>query len=147
MLSRHIERDSLTLQIDTMPSAAALDASLASGVVDEDTPHGLSSGSEEVAAAVPVLRFLSFHQAQIGFMNKSRGLERLPRLLLRQLLRRQLAELVVDERQELLGGTGVALLDGGQNARDLGHSGQFTAPKAARLRRRNAKSADRRAGS
>jgi hypothetical protein len=33
----------------------------------------------------------------------------------------ELAELVVDERQQLLGGVRVALLDGAQNARDLAH--------------------------
>jgi hypothetical protein len=48
-------------------------------------------------------------------------LERLARLLLRQLLRRQLAQLVVDQRQELLGGVRVALLDGGEDARDVAH--------------------------
>src|SRR5262245_46133474 len=116
MLSRHIERDRFTLQIDAPPSAAAFDASLATGVVDKDAPHGLSGSGKEMAAAVPVLRFLPFHQAEIGFMNKSRGLERLARSLLRQLLRRQLAKFVVDERQELLGSTGVAFFDGGQNA-------------------------------
>src|SRR5262249_26964545 len=49
------------------------------------------------------------------------GLKRLPRMLLGQLLRRQLAQLVVDQRQELAGGAGIALLDGGEDARDFGH--------------------------
>jgi len=43
----------------------------------------------------------------------------------RELLGRQFAKFVVNEWQEFLGGTRVALLDCGQNARDYGHSGQF----------------------
>ena len=35
---------------------------------------------------------------------------------------RQLAQLVVDQGQQLLGGLRVALLDGGQDARDVGHA-------------------------
>ena len=54
-------------------------------------------------------------------MDQGRGLERLARLLLGQLLRRQLAQLVVDQRQELLGGVRVALLDRGQDAGDIAH--------------------------
>ena len=37
---------------------------------------------------------------------------------------RELAQLVVDERQQSLGGLRVALLDGGQDAGDVGHDRQ-----------------------
>src|SRR5262249_56471555 len=43
------------------------------------------------------------------------------RLLLGQLLGRQLAQLVVDQRQQLLGGVRLALFDGGQDAGDFAH--------------------------
>jgi hypothetical protein len=46
-------------------------------------------------------------------MDQGRGLERLPGLFVGQLLGSQAAQLVVDQRQELLGGVRVALLDGG----------------------------------
>jgi hypothetical protein len=42
-------------------------------------------------------------------------LERLTGLLLGQTLRRQAAQVVVDQGQQLLGGVGIALLDGRQN--------------------------------
>ena len=58
-------------------------------------------------------------QPQVGLVDQGRGLERLAGLLLGQPLRRQLAQLVVDQRQQLLGGVRVALLDGGQDARDV----------------------------
>jgi hypothetical protein len=46
-------------------------------------------------------------------------LKRLPRLLQREFLGRQPAQLVVDQRQELLGSVRVALLDAGQVARNF----------------------------
>jgi hypothetical protein len=45
-------------------------------------------------------------------MDESRGLERLAWPLLRQLLCRQAAKLVVNERQQLLGAMGVAFFHG-----------------------------------
>ena len=61
------------------------------------------------------------HQPQVRLVDQGGGLERLARLLLGQLLGRQLAQLVVDQRQQLLGGVRVALLDGGQDARNFTH--------------------------
>ena len=75
-----------------------------------------------MTAVVPVWFLAGADQPQVGFVNQGGGFERLSRLFLGQLLRRQLAQLVVDQRQELLGGVRVALLDGGQDARDVGHS-------------------------
>jgi hypothetical protein len=50
-------------------------------------------------------------------MDERRGLQRLSRLLLSQLLYRQFAQLFVDQRQQLLRGMRIALLQRGQNAR------------------------------
>ena len=86
---------------------------LAAGVVDQDEAHGLGGGGEEVAAT----RELAIaDEPQVRLMDQGRGVERLARLLLGQLLGRQLAQLVVDQGQELLGGLRVALLDGRQDA-------------------------------
>ena len=76
-------------------------------------------------------------EPQVGLVDQGGRLERLPRLLLGQLLGRQLAQLVVDQRQELLGGVRVALLDGGQDAGDVGHAGQSTAADATSKRGTN----------
>ena len=59
-----------------------------------------------------------------------RWLERLARLLVGQSCGRELAQLVVDERQQLLGGVRVALLDGGQDVGDVAHGSRI--PAAAR---------------
>src|SRR5262245_13134950 len=99
---------------------------LAAGVLDEDAAHGLGRGSEEVTAAVPVLGLFDVHQPQVRLVDQGGGLEGLVRLLLSQPLGRQPAQFVVDQRQEFRGGGGVALLDGGQDARDIRHAAQHT---------------------
>ena len=68
-----------------------------------------------VAAVLPA------DQAQVGLVHQGRGLERLAGLLPRQLPGGQLAQLVVDQGQELLGRLGVALLDGREDAGDVVH--------------------------
>ena len=60
-------------------------------------------------------------QPEVRLVDQGRRLERLARLLLGQLRCGQLAQLVVDQRQELLGGLGVAVLDGREDARDVVH--------------------------
>ena len=88
------------------------------------------------------------HQPQVRLVDQGRGLERLAGLLLGQLLGGQLAQLVVDQRQELLGRLGVALLDGREDdvtsfivtSRSRDFKGQGSphplAPKFAESRRR-----------
>ena len=63
-------------------------------------------------------------------MDQGRGLERLPGLLLGQPLRGQLAQLVVDQRQQLLGGLRVALLDGREDAGHVIHRRRRPGPSA-----------------
>ena len=67
---------------------------------------------------------LRLDQTEIGLVDQGRGLECLPRLLLGQLLRGQPAQLVVDQREELLGGRWVALFD---RRKDPGYFGHGTA--------------------
>jgi hypothetical protein len=55
-----------------------LDPTFATGVLDQDPPHRLGRGGEEVAAAVPRLARLRPDNAQVSFVNKRRGLESLP---------------------------------------------------------------------
>jgi hypothetical protein len=90
--------------------------------IHEDVTHGLGRSSQEVPAAVEALGLLGIHQSQVRLVDQGGGLKRLPGLLLGQLRRRQFAQLVVDERQELLGGVGVALFDGRQDARHIAHT-------------------------
>jgi len=111
----------LVRQLDASPSATMSDALLAARVLDKDAPHRLSRRGEEVAATVPTLGLLGIDEPNVRFMDQCRCLERLPRLFPGQLVRRQLAQLIIDQRQQPLGGVCVALLDGGQDSGDIAH--------------------------
>src|SRR5439155_3487169 len=89
---------------------------------DEDPPHGLGGGGEEVPAAVPVWGLLDIDQADVGFVDQGGGLQRLAWPFVRHLFGRQLAQLVVDQRQELLRGVRVAFLQRRQDAGDIAHT-------------------------
>jgi hypothetical protein len=54
-------------------------------------------------------------------VDKGGGLERLPGRLAGEFLRGQLAQLRVDQREQLPGGVRVALLDGRQDLRDVAY--------------------------
>lgn len=55
-------------------------------------------------------------------MNQGSGFERLARLFLGHLVRRQLAQPFVDERQQLLGGVRIAFFDPIQNLSEFDSS-------------------------
>jgi hypothetical protein len=109
------------IYIHSLTGTAVLEPSMASCPLDQYAPHRLSGGGKKVAAAVPELRLVRLHKPQVGFVDKRRGLKRLPRLFVRQLLCCYLAQLVIDQRQELLSGVQIALLEGRQDAGDVGH--------------------------
>jgi len=87
----------------------------------ENPSHRFGGRGEEVATAVPMLRGFDIHQPQVSFVDQGCSLQGLPRSFLGQLLGREFAQFVVDQRQELLGGVRVAFLDGGQDARNFTH--------------------------
>src|SRR5262249_16785413 len=89
--------------------------------VNQNSAHRLGSGGEEVPATVPALLILGTDQAQIRFMAQGRRLQRLAGLLLRELLRGDLAQLVVHERQKLFRSARVPLFDRREDLRDFRH--------------------------
>src|SRR5262249_23152983 len=81
---------------------------------------------EEMPARVPPPHLLLAHEPKVRLVDQGRGLERLLRSLLSQPLGGEPAQFVVDQRQELLGGGRVALLDGRQDLGDVGHAADNT---------------------
>ena len=61
------------------------------------------------------------HEPKVRLVDQRRGLERLPGLFLRELLRRQFPQLLVDQRQELLRGVRITGFQGVQDPADLAH--------------------------
>ena len=68
--------------------------------LDQDAPHGLGRGGEEMAAAVPIVARVLADQADEGLVNEGGRLKCLLGFLLGQSYRGELAKLVINERQE-----------------------------------------------
>jgi hypothetical protein len=109
------------VHVDAPTSASRLGAAPAAGVVDEDPPHHLGGGREELLTAVPAPDRLGINQPEESLLDQGRGLESLAGLLPRQPAGGELAQLVVDQGEQVLGGAGVAPLDVREDAGHVRH--------------------------
>jgi hypothetical protein len=105
-----------------------LGAFLAAGVFDEDTAHGLGGRGKKVAATVPASRLRlrgltppAHQEPKVSFMDQSGGVERLARFFACQLLSGQPAQLVINQRQQLIGRLRLSALDGVQELSEIVH--------------------------
>ena len=101
-------------------SSVAFEPLSGAGALDKDAAHGLGGSGEEVATTIELL---VEDQPQIRLVNQRSGLERLAGFLVGEPGCSEVAEFIVDEREQL-GGSGVrfALLDQIQNPRDFSHA-------------------------
>jgi hypothetical protein len=76
------------------------------GAIHQDEPHGFCRCSEEMLATIPTLACSS--NPQPGFMNQGGGLQSVTRSLSGHPGGGQMAQFIVDQRQQLLGGLGVS---------------------------------------
>ena len=97
----------------------------AAGAVNENPPHGLGGGGEEMGA-VGKLRIVIADQPQPRLMHERGGLQCLIGRFIRHARSRQLAQFAIDQRQQFIGGLGIALLDGLENAGDVAQSATIT---------------------
>ena len=103
------------------PSAAAMaEPALAAGVLDQDPPHGFGRRGEEVPASIPGTLGVAADQAEICLMHQGGRLESLPGRLVREPLRGQAAQLVIDHREQVARRLRVALPDRLDQARHVG---------------------------
>ena len=77
--------------------------------------------TREMAAIAINPRLGGADQPQVRFVDQRGGVEGLARLFPIELLGRQLAQLVIHQRQELFGGLRIASFNLRQNAGDVGH--------------------------
>src|SRR5262245_18871603 len=94
-----------------VPGRRRAEGTLLAGVFDEDEAHGLNRNGQEVTAARPLATATGADQAQVRLVDQGRQVECLPRRLVRQPVRGQLAQLVVDQGQELGGSLRVTRLE------------------------------------
>ena len=99
-----------SLLVSTVPLGA-----FAAGLFNENAAHGLGGGAEEMSTPGEVW-IRAAHQPQPGFMHQRGGLQSLVGAFIRHARRRQLAQLLIDQRKQFIGGLRVAVLDGLKNA-------------------------------
>ena len=103
-------------------AAAMNDPLLMTSTFNQDSPHGGGGGSEKMAAVIPLSDIIRPDQSQVSFMHQGRGIQRLVRPLVNHPRCRELAQLIIDERQQLVRCLRIAGVDGEQYASNIGHS-------------------------
>ena len=96
-------------------------AGLPARVIDENPSHCFGCCPKEVPSAVPMLAVVAVNQPQIRLMYQRSRLQRLPWFFQSQPLGGEFAKLFVNERQQLVGGRRVALLNLSQDLCDIAH--------------------------
>jgi hypothetical protein len=95
----------LLVEIDALQYAPVPYALFAASTFHQNTPHGLGRRSEKVAPTIPRrLGPIGPEQPQISFMHQRCSLQCLSRPLLCEPLRRELAQFVIYNRQQLCAG-------------------------------------------
>src|SRR5262249_5264673 len=110
-------------------ASPSLPSALPAGFLDEDAAHRLGGRREEVAPAVPAPWIARPDQPEVSLVDQGRRLERVTGPLLGQSPGGELAQLVVDKRQQSLTCVAVAVLDGGEDTGDLVHHGGVRSPR------------------
>jgi hypothetical protein len=118
------------LQLLPASAAAVNDALFVTGTFDQDAPHGVGRGREEMAAVVPTGGVGGFDEPQIRLVDEGRRVQGVAGSLRGHPGGRQFSQLLVHQGQQLPGGVGVAVGAVGQNAADFVHrrSPECTSP-------------------
>lgn len=84
----------------------------------QDSSHGLGGCGEKVRSVLPG-SLLRTDQPEPGFVHERRGLESMAGGFARHLVGGDASEFLVDQWEKFLGGPGIALIQGAENARDV----------------------------
>ena len=128
---------------NSFAAAAVAKLEFAAGIIDENAAHAFGRGTEEMGAVLPGL-VRRAHQAQPGLMNKSGGLECVAGGFTCHAMRRQFSELVINQREQFLGGFGITLVNAIENLCDVAY--KRTVLEALRMWKRQEMMKCRRAG-
>src|SRR5262249_44947843 len=118
-------------QRDPDPLTAAFLRRPPPGALNQDPAHRLRGRGEKVPPPVPVFRLAAADQSQIRLVHERGRLQRVPPALGREPGRGKLAQLLVNQRQQLGRGPRVAPLDRIQHARHVRHARRIPAQSFA----------------
>ena len=108
------------LEIMSNQAAAVSGGLFPASLIDEDAPHGLGSGSEEMAAVLPARGGVRFDEPQIRLMHESCRVQGVAGGLVHHARGGELPQLVVDEREQVGRGLAVAGCGGVQKESHVG---------------------------
>ena len=101
------------VQGNALSPAAMAELEFATGIINENAAHALGCGAEEVCSVLPRL-IGRVHQAQPGLMDQSCGLQGVASRLASHSVRREFAQLIVNQREQFLCCLGIALVNADQ---------------------------------
>ena len=107
----------VVVHLDALKAAGAAFGVVLAGIVDEDLAHDVGGEADEVGAVVPVNVFAG--EADIGFVDEGGGLEGVVGALAAHIGLCEAVELGIDEREEAVGGGGVAGMHGFEELGDV----------------------------
>ncbi len=113
-------------QFETDPPASPLQPLPLSGMVDQNPPHGLGSGGEEVSPAVEVL---VPDQTQVRLVNQRRAIKGMAGGFSRHACGRELPQFVVDEWKQVSGSLAITGFGGFEEAGHVGHAPECNGPR------------------
>jgi hypothetical protein len=87
------------------------DSLFAAGIFHEDPPHRFGGRGKEVSPAFPTLWLFGVDKPHVSLMDQSRWLKGQSLGFVLQSLRRQTAQLIVDQRQQFFGRRRIAGLN------------------------------------
>src|SRR5205823_500472 len=90
------------------------------GVIDQDATHRFGGGGEEMRTVVPLSIFMA-RELEPDFMDERGGLKCLTRCFLSHLVRREPAQFLIYQRKQLVGGTGICVVDGFEKSGKVAH--------------------------
>lgn len=117
----HTRGEIEAVEIHALRSAAMPQIIFASCVVDQDAAHRLSGGGKKMSPVLP-LRLLIATQAQPSFVNESGGLQGLAGILTGHFLRGELAQFLIDQRQEFVRRLRIALIQALKDDSEFAHA-------------------------
>src|SRR5947209_6314386 len=110
----------LFLQFLPDRTTSTFDGFLPASPIDQDSSHRFRCCSKEMGAVLKV-SIASTAQAQPGFMDQCRRLERVPCCFRSHLLCRNPLQLTINQSKQLLGGLLIAALDAVEDLSHVGH--------------------------
>src|SRR5262249_19304176 len=121
-------------QVQMFGASPALQRGASPSSFDEDAPHCFGRRGEKMSPVLPANLLAA--EPQPGFVNEGCWLERLPTLLANHLAGGEAAQLVIDQRTQLVGGLRVTQFNGLKHAGQRGHAQSVSEMRRRRTRKR-----------